>query len=95
MDWTSGYDEQTWRNDADFRERAEAKRERIEMQDVIFDHAELARCDGSGVLDETYIDVDQTRVIACPGCVACRLEKELAATPATGEDELEYRRRVA
>lgn len=31
-------------------------------------------CDGSGIVDEFYIDVDQTQVIECKGCPACDAE---------------------
>src|SRR6185437_6631699 len=30
-------------------------------------------CDGSGVVEETYVGVDQTFVVACKGCPACDL----------------------
>ena len=33
-----------------------------------------AACDGSGIAEEYYIDVDQTHIIPCPGCIACDLE---------------------
>jgi hypothetical protein len=80
------YSERTWQNDADAREHAQQGREEIEMQDWQEQDAELldqarhaprialARCDGDGILEEYYFDVDQTHVIMCPGCCACEPE---------------------
>lgn len=58
--------------EADFRimdrERNQAHKEAAEATRMA-----VARCDGSGIIEEYYIDVDQTNVIACPGCFACEL----------------------
>ena len=83
MDWNNEYTEPMWRDDADARERAAARDEEMQMQDWHAGPLALARCDGSGILEEFYIDVDQTQVIRCPGCCACE------------EGELEQARRRA
>src|SRR5581483_7124783 len=70
----SDYSEQTWRNDADARERVEALREQAAMCDWQNDFRPQL-CDGSGILEETYTDVDQADVVRCPGCPACDLER--------------------
>src|ERR1035441_4689175 len=71
MDWNNEYTEPMWRDDADARERAAVRDEEMQMQDWHAGPLALARCDGSGILEEFYIDVDQTQVIRCPGCCAC------------------------
>lgn len=83
MDWHNEYTEKQWRSDADARERAAARDEQLQMQDWYGDPVAFARCDGSGILEEFYVDVDQTQVIRCPGCCACE------------EGELEQARRRA
>lgn len=79
--------ESTWQNDADARERSYNRREARDMQEVEFfadarmleahalayDLSLPVSCDGSGVVEETYIGVDQTRVIPCKGCPACEM----------------------
>lgn len=80
--------ESTWMNDADSYDRSERQREEREMQDWDMteeeaiaarrEASELAQwpitCDGSGILEEFYVDVDQTEVVKCQGYPACDLE---------------------
>lgn len=74
MEFDTRYDEQTWRNEADYRERSEARYEAME-QDFTFDRIAVAKCDGSGIVEEHYFDADQTEALACPGCYACALRE--------------------
>lgn len=76
MYWQNDYSEQTWRNDADARERSEARREAIAMSDWQNDFRPQL-CDGGGILEEHYTDVDQTTATKCPGCPACETESEI------------------
>jgi len=80
-----GHTEQTWMNDELAFERNERQREERDMRDwqdndlsreqVIAELSGMPQyCDGSGVLEERYIDVDQTEVVSCPGCIACDME---------------------
>jgi hypothetical protein len=69
MDWTNEYTEQDWRNDADARERADWQRDEIALGD--FEEFRPQLCDGSGAIDEYYVDVDITNIVPCPGCPAC------------------------
>lgn len=75
MYFTNDYSENTWRNDADARERAENQREQIAMQK--YEPEGVVLCDGSGMQAEWYVDVDQTDGIRCPGCAACAVESEI------------------
>lgn len=59
-------------------EQLERQRGSWERFDVLLDEyyervprVAFARCDGSGVQEEYYIDVGQTNVIPCPGCKNC------------------------
>lgn len=61
-------EEQEARN-AQFRAQREAEEAAI-WAAIAAEDAIL--CDGSGVQDERYIDVDQTEVTLCPGCSACQ-----------------------
>lgn len=85
------YTESNWRNDEAAYDRTERAREFRHMQDWQVDDVQLlaeARkeateqyqwpitCDGSGILSEEQIDVDQTRVIVCQGCPACQEVEE-------------------
>jgi hypothetical protein len=54
IDWHNEYTERQWRNDAYARERVEARNG--QMQDWHVDPVALVRCDGSGILEEFYID---------------------------------------
>lgn len=75
--------------DADMRDREAREMQDVEIftgtpeQEEAFaaarrEAAESAQwpitCDGSGILEEYYIDVDQTEVIECKGCPACDFE---------------------
>jgi hypothetical protein len=71
------YSEANWRNDDAAQESAASARDARDLQD--WQETDLAddgdtrplRCDGDGILQEYYTDVDQTQVIPCPGCPAC------------------------
>ena len=71
------YGEYEWRIDADFREREAARREEFELADFYEPRVAVAKCDGSGIIEEMYFDVDQTEVIRCQGCAACDEELRL------------------
>lgn len=77
--------EQNFNRDNELRDRMYNERTERDMRELIIEQEEarheaavLAQwpvtCDGSGIIDEFYIDVDQTQVIACKGCPACDLE---------------------
>jgi len=73
--WLPKYDEQAFERDSNARERAIESWEKMQMRDVCYD-VPVQYCDGSGVIEERYVDVDQTEVVKCPGCVACALQTE-------------------
>jgi len=57
--------------EAFYEEREAAEYRALEARIAAEDAA--LQCDGSGIIDEYYIDVDQTQVVKCAGCPACEL----------------------
>ena len=91
MEWHNEYTERMWRHEADAAERTQARNEKMLMPDWQAEPVALARCDGSGILEESYIDVDQTHVILCPGCCACEesdLEQATRRAPVSEPEPL-------
>ena len=86
MDWRNDYSEQVWRNDTETRERGQARNEMIQMKDWQAESFASSLCDGSGILEDFFIEVDQTQVIPRPVCCACQesdLEQARRRAPLT------------
>lgn len=91
MNWTnqsSSYDRSSRRREArdmgDWQEQDFAREDAArnaaaavhQVREEAADSMMPILCDGSGVVEEEYFDVDQTWVVKCVGCPACRGEEE-------------------